>query len=247
MRQDLPAGDRFEAAWRDRFKEFAESRDDDAGIAGWSASGLDARVRRFANVLGGVTAGSLWLDAGCGAGTYSRLLSERGASVVAVDYSPLAVRKARSRGAPGCSWGVCDVTRLPFKSGSFDGALCFGVTQALSTSTGAVRELAAVLRPGGTLWIDGLNGYCLPHLVGRLRRRLLGRPMHLRYERPHSMVRLLKELGLRDVRLHWLPIAPSGWRPLQRLLESAPCRALFRALPIVGLVLSHSFLVEGRK
>lgn len=242
-----PPRDSFQAAWRDRFQEFAEKRDDDAGIAGWSVSGLDARVRRFAGAFERPRTDSLWLDAGCGAGTYSRLLSELGAAVVAVDYSPLAVLKARTREVTSCVWGVCDVTQLPFRRDSFDGVLCFGVTQALSSSVAAVRELAAVLRPGGELWIDGLNSYCLPSVATQLRRWILGRPLHLRYERPRAMVRVLEGVGLRDVKVYWMPIAPGRWRLVQCMLESASCRALFRVLPGLGLLLSHSFLVRATK
>ena len=38
-------GPSFESKWRERFEEFAELRDDDAGIAGWSPSGLETRFR----------------------------------------------------------------------------------------------------------------------------------------------------------------------------------------------------------
>jgi hypothetical protein len=38
-----PEGEQFEVTWRSRFAEFADESDDDAGIAGWSCSGLEAR------------------------------------------------------------------------------------------------------------------------------------------------------------------------------------------------------------
>ena len=68
--------DTFETAWRSRFEEFASIRDDDAGIAGWSPAGLDARMRRFTGLWRPSREGLRWLDAGCGAGTYTRYLFE---------------------------------------------------------------------------------------------------------------------------------------------------------------------------
>ena len=56
----------FEDAWRRRFEEFATLRDDDAGIAGWSVSGLDVRFRHFVRAWQGSHLGKTWLDAGCG-------------------------------------------------------------------------------------------------------------------------------------------------------------------------------------
>ena len=43
----------FEQEWRSRFIEFADLRDDDAGIAGWSTTGLDARFRFFRSLWRG--------------------------------------------------------------------------------------------------------------------------------------------------------------------------------------------------
>src|SRR6185312_7623388 len=67
----LPMVNGFEHSWRKRFGEFAELSDDDAGIAGWSESGLDARFRRFRRLWGERTISGCWIDAGCGAATYS--------------------------------------------------------------------------------------------------------------------------------------------------------------------------------
>ncbi|MDH5552168.1 MAG: hypothetical protein OEX82_02430 [Nitrosomonas sp.] len=37
----------FERAWRKRFEGFATYSEDDAGIAGWSPTGLATRLRQF--------------------------------------------------------------------------------------------------------------------------------------------------------------------------------------------------------
>ena len=237
---------RFEDQWRTRFEEFADLRDDDAGIAGWSTTGLDARVRRFQSLWRSSQAGQ-WLDAGCGAGTYIRILLRHGHKVVAVDYSLPTLRKAVARGLDGAVFSVADVRRLPFASQQFDGILCLGVTQALEESGPAMTELARLLKPGGELWIDALNGWCVIHALGALRRRVLGNAQHLRYESPRRIKKLCLERGLTDVRLHWMPIMPSHSPSLQRTVEARPIAGILDYVPLLGALASHAFIVRATK
>jgi SAM-dependent methyltransferase len=238
----------FEHQWRERFEEFASLRDDDAGIAGWSSTGLEARVRRFRALwIRPGNAGGRWLDAGCGAGTYTRILLDARQDVVGVDYSSVTLRKAATRNLKGASFVAADVRFLPFRAGTFEGALCLGVTQALAESGGAIRSLGATLKPGGDVWLDALNGWCVIHVWGRLRRRMRGKPRHLRYESPWRMKRLLRECGFDDVQLHWMPIAPGGSPALQRVAESPVTTWLLRWIPLAGPLLSHAFILKGTK
>jgi SAM-dependent methyltransferase len=236
----------FEAAWRERFEEFATDHDDDAGIAGWSETGLAARVRRFTGVWQVAERPGTWLDVGCGAGTYLRWLREQGCAVVGVDYSQATLIKTATR-MPGVPLAAADVRALPFRAGQFDGAICFGVTQALSSSEMAIAQLAACVREGGELWIDALNRRCLVHAIGLLRRRAAGQPIHLRYEDPRELATLMRAQGMTDVAIVWMPIVPARWLRLQRLVESASARRLFAAWPWLAAFASHSFIVRGRK
>ena len=240
-------GAQFEDRWRSRFEEFAELSDDDAGIAGWSATGLDARLRRFLSLWKPAAAGGRWLDAGCGAGTYTRVLLRHGLSVFGFDYSLPTIRKAVARNVDATAFTVADIRRIPFRPGSFDGVLCFGVTQALADSRPAVQELALQLRSGGEIWIDGLNVWCVVHAYELLRRNLSGRPIHLRYESPARVKRMLKECGFTDVRLYWMPIVPARSRALQRVIEAGAVDRLLRAMPFLAKLISHAFIVHAIK
>lgn len=237
----------FEAIWRQRFEEFATDHDDDAGIAGWTSSGLDTRMRRFLRLWRRDDSRRRWLDAGCGAGTYSRALRDRGLDVVALDYSLVALVKARARGTAGVSYVSADIRRIPFLPESFDGVLCLGVTQALSDSEAALRELTAQIKPGGEIWVDGLNRWCLIHAWDILKRTLGHRPIHLRYESPAEVERILRSLGLKDVRAHWMPILPPRLQRYQSLVESPAASFLLRAAPFLGLLFCHAFIVYGRR
>lgn len=242
-----PQGPSFEEKWRNRFKDFAGSSDDDAGIAGWSPSGLEARLRAFSRACKHVRPETVWLDAGCGAGTYARWLAAQNLQVWGCDYSFPALVKARSKDSGAINWCASDVNHLPFKAGSFDGALCFGVTQALRDSGRAVMQLSSVVRPGGELWVDGLNAGCLPHVWETLRRRLTGKPIHLRYESPKVLRRLMQCQGLADCTLYWIPILPARWQRYQWLLETSTVIRVLRAAPVLGALLSHAFMIRGVK
>ncbi|NOX91845.1 MAG: class I SAM-dependent methyltransferase [Gammaproteobacteria bacterium] len=237
----------FESRWRDRFTRFAMNHKDDAGIAGWSSTGLAARIRHFKRLWPGDQPQTFWLDVGCGAGTYSRLLASSGLNVLGFDYSLPTIQKARERSGNHIHWAVGDVKQLPIASCSVDGVLCFGVTQALSESREAIIELTSVIKPNGQLWVDGLNAWCLPHIWGRLARALQGKPPHLRYESPRQIKRLFRSAGLLDVRLFWLPILPARLNYFQKLFETAFIYHLFLWLPPLGALLSHSFVVCGRR
>jgi SAM-dependent methyltransferase len=237
----------FERNWKERFEKFAGLRDDDAGIAGWSPTGLEARVRRFRGLWHPADQAGRWLDAGCGAGTYSRILAEGGKSVVAVDYSLPSLRKAAVRSICDISLAVADVRRLPFRDAEFEGVLCFGVTQALAESGDLVQELARQLKPGGELWIDGLNAWCLVHVLEKLNRCISGEADHLRYESAVYLRRILETCGLVEIRLYWMPVAPSRYRRLQALFETAFVDRIFRNVPGIACVLSHAFILAARK
>lgn len=246
MKHELPPD--FEQRWRRRFEEFAGARDDDAGIAGWTPSGLETRLRNFLQHWSGAARGSLWLDIGCGAGTYTRMLAGQGARVIGIDYSLPSLAKAKARSAGlDIQWFAADVNRLPMKPGEVDGVLCFGVLQAISATEPALSAIAATLRPGGWLWVDILNAECIANILEQRRLSRAGKPTHLRYETRRAVREALARAGFDDVRLYWLPILPSRMSRWQWLVETVPARWMWRLLPWLTTRVSHSVLVSARK
>lgn len=239
----------FEKLWRKRFENFAARAEDDAGIAGWSPTGLDARLRRFKGIWNsnGIIGKQLWLDAGCGAGTYSRYIAKQGIDVVGLDYSFPSLQKAQSRGEGSISWCVADINQIPLRRESFDGAICFGVTQALNNSENVVQGLSAVVKPGGFVFIDALNSQCLPHILQQFSRRIHNKPLHLRYERVPNLCNLMKKNDLINVQLYWLPILPGRWYQFQWLVETRLAKWIFHNVPFLGQLLSHAFVLSARR
>ncbi|MCG5494762.1 class I SAM-dependent methyltransferase [Ectothiorhodospira variabilis] len=237
----------FEEVWRRRFTERGRLFDDDAGIAGWTDTGLETRLRHFQRVWPGDEPGARWLDVGCGAGSYTRYLAEQGVAPLGADYSLPSVQKARLRSEAAIEWMVADATRLPLKPGTMDGVMCFGVMQALSGPEQAVTELVAATRPGGQVWIDALNRGCLTTLIKRLLARLRRRPLNLRYDDPQALAALLEQVGAEQVRVYWIPILPGRLSRFQPWVESGVVHGLLQRLPWLGALLSHAFLVSARK
>jgi SAM-dependent methyltransferase len=245
--RESPIPDDFRARWKARFEHRATVFDDDAGIAGWTKSGLEARFRSFRRSWSSDGTAALWLDIGCGAGTYTRFLHQEGLRVIGMDYSIPTLRKARARSPSEMRWVAADVTRLPVRAGTIDGVLCFGVLQAIPASRPALEAIAEALKPAGALWIDFLNARFIPSRLEIRRWRKAGKSPHLRYETAQDLVAALRECGYDVIAVHWIPILPSALQWLQPLAACRPVRWLLRHAPRLAESASHSILVEARR
>jgi len=105
-------------------------------------------------VEGGALEPGRALDLGCGTGTNCIYLARHGWEVVGVDFSVVAIRRARRkarRAGVECRFYVADVTDLGFLSGPFDLALDIGCLHGVSPE-GRRRyaaSLVRLVRPGG--------------------------------------------------------------------------------------------------
>lgn len=113
----------------------------------------------------GLESGDKILDLGCGFGRHAFEAARRGANVVALDAGrdevegvaatfqamveagELDAKTVRAAAVQG------DALALPFADGTFDRVLCSEVLEHIPNDIGAMRELARVLRPGGTMAI----------------------------------------------------------------------------------------------
>ena len=92
-------------------------------------------------------AGALVADVACGDGATLSLLARAGLLAVGVDVEPPAVAMAR-RHAPAV---VGDAHALPLAGGAYDAVLVECAVSTFSDASGALAEVARVLRPGGQL------------------------------------------------------------------------------------------------
>ena len=98
------------------------------------------------------------LDAACGEGYGSALLSRSAATVTGVDVGADAVAHARARyRAPGLSFVQASVTALPLPDASVDVVVSFETIEHLEPQRAMLAEFRRVLAPGGVLVISSPN------------------------------------------------------------------------------------------
>ena len=104
----------------------------------------------------GAAPGQDVLDVACGTGIVAREVADRVAGrgrVVGLDLNEAMLTVAR-RIRPEIEWVQGDAAELPFASGSFDVALCQSGLMFMPDRAAALRELARVIRPDGTVGVQ---------------------------------------------------------------------------------------------
>ncbi|HKC63003.1 MAG TPA: class I SAM-dependent methyltransferase [Pyrinomonadaceae bacterium] len=97
------------------------------------------------------------LDVGCGAGNFTRLLTDRAERIVALDLSPEMIRLARGQSAEHkkIEYVLGDFMLLNFPVESFDCVVSLATLHHLPLSD-ALRKMKDALAPGGVLVIQDL-------------------------------------------------------------------------------------------
>ena len=162
----------------------------------------------------GAKQGDLVLDMGCGAGRHAFETVRRGCRIVALDQSLEELVDVRNTFAAMIEAGELhdhvqgqpvsdDALELPFADETFDRIICSEVLEHIPDDQTAIRELARVLRPGGSIavtvpaWVAEkicwkLNDeYYAPKAVGG----------HVRIYRRSQLRSKIREVGL----------LPCGW------------------------------------
>jgi protein-L-isoaspartate O-methyltransferase len=134
---------------------------------------LHDQARALAGLLHDDTAyprGSWVLEAGCGVGAQTAILSARSplASFTSVDISAESIGAARELlagvGADNVTLAVADVLALPFDDDSFDHVFCCFLLEHLPDPMRALLSLRRVVRDGGSITaIEGDHGSSFFH------------------------------------------------------------------------------------
>ena len=123
----------------------------------------DYDTRRRLETLAGaflpddIIVGKTVLDVGSGLGFFSERLVERGAIVTACDLGPTLVERTRARA--GCRAVMADALRLEetFGRNQFDVVISSECIEHTPDPAQAIRQMMAVLRPGGYLSLSTPN------------------------------------------------------------------------------------------
>ncbi|MCI0410118.1 MAG: methyltransferase domain-containing protein [Acidobacteria bacterium] len=158
------------------------------------------------------------LDAGCGRGTLTEVLSDHAAEVVGIDLSDgVRVAASRTRGKAGVSILRGDILNLPLAEESFDGIFSTGVLHHTRDCKAAFLTLAQRLRPGGILgiWVYSAYSTYRNKASDFLRRFTIRMPPRLLYLLCHLAIPLyyLQKIPVLGVPFRVIPIAGEGpWR-----------------------------------
>jgi len=99
-----------------------------------------------------VTAGTRYLDVGCGAGMAAQTAAARGAQVSGLDAAEALLEVARRRSPQG-DFRRGDLEELPFDDDSFDVVTGFNAFQYAGNPAVALAEARRVTKPSGTVVI----------------------------------------------------------------------------------------------
>jgi SAM-dependent methyltransferase len=161
-----------------------------------SHTGLTISRDRLTRIAGGsldVFQGRKTLEAGCGAGRFTELMLEAGASVFAVDLS-----SAVDANFQNCSKferyfvAQADITNIPVAKEQFDIVVCIGVIQHTPDPEATMQALCSHVKPGGMLLIDHYShDYPVTPSRRRVRSFLLGRSEEYSMRFVQGLVKLL--------------------------------------------------------
>lgn len=161
-----------------------------------SYTGLTISRDRLARIAGGsldVFKEKKTLEAGCGAGRFTEIMLESGASVFAVDLS-----NAVDANYLNCSRfdhyyvAQADIMNLPVKPEQFEMVVCIGVIQHTPDPEATIRVLCSHVKPGGLLLMDHYTyGYPATPVRRWARTFLLGKDEEYSMRSVQRLVKLL--------------------------------------------------------
>ncbi|KFN45369.1 bifunctional 2-polyprenyl-6-hydroxyphenol methylase/3-demethylubiquinol 3-O-methyltransferase UbiG [Arenimonas metalli] len=180
---------------------------------------------RLGYVRDGVAlAGARVLDVGCGAGLLSEALAREGAKVTALDLAPELIDVARLHlleSGLQVDYRLQSVESLAAEQpASFDAITCMEMLEHVPDPAAVVRACAALLRPGGRLFLSTLNrtpaAFAVAIVGAEYVARLLPKGTHdyKQFIRPSELAAWLRAAGLQaeDVSgLAYDPIRRKAW------------------------------------
>jgi ubiquinone/menaquinone biosynthesis C-methylase UbiE len=199
---------------------------------------LDRKFARICELVRAQLPREAFLDAGCGDGRYlAALHAELPGRVAGVDISERILETAQAR-VPHAELRQANVESLPFANDEFDLVLSSQVIEHVVDARAGMRELARVLRGGGTLVLSTDNARNLVTRALNAPRTLAVRALRLRGKRgriespataftPASLRALVEAAGLRvdhveTFRFHLM--WPLDRPPLVRALNALDAR-----------------------
>lgn len=145
------------------------------------------------------------LDVGCGSGSFLKLVLQKGAKVVGLDYSTKTLDLAREnlKSFPESNYQLiqADARTLPFEDKSFDWVLAIGLLDYLNETSAVLKEISRCLKTGGQAIITAPKKYSpfffLRGTIGSLiRAKILNIPPIIKWFDKNELLQLFKDNNL---------------------------------------------------
>ncbi len=160
------------------------------------------------------------LDVGCGEGRFCRMLRNRGIAAIGIDPTEALIDHARQQDPRG-DYRIGRAEGLDFPDRHFDLVVSYLTLVDIPDIARAIREMARVLRPGGTLLIANLNSFNTAGMPGGWNRAPDGAQVF-------AIDHYLQERAI------WV-----GWRGIRIQNWHRPLSTYMGLLLAQGLVLKH--------
>lgn len=209
--QEIARFDSLASRWWDPDGESRPLHDLNPVRTAYIAARLDLRGARVA-------------DVGCGGGLLSESLAAAGARVTGIDMGEKVIDIARlhlHESGLGVDYRVQSSAELAAaEPAGFDAVCCMELIEHVPDPAALVHDLAAMLKPGGQLFMSTLNrtpaSFGAAILGAEYVMRMLPRGTHhyAQFLKPSELGRLLRDAGveLEDVRgLGYNPLSRKAW------------------------------------
>ncbi len=171
-------------------------------------------ARLFANSLGfeendsfltTILEGKSFLDAGCGVGRYTLQALRYGATVIAIDLSPVGceVTYRHTRANPLCLVIQGDLLHPPFAPETFDWVYAVGVLHHTADVHCAFNHMCRLARPGGRMVVGVYWKYKRYRFYEKMRKVTIHLPPRLLYWMIQGLIPLSYLPGLGDFFYPW--------------------------------------------
>ena len=133
-------------------------------------------VRDKAYSVAGVKKGRIAADVGAGSGFITEGLISKGLKVIAVDQSEAMLAEMRKKfsGAEGIDYRLGKAEKLPIPDETVDYAFANMYIHHVESPQKAIKEMARILKPGGTLVITDMDEHEFEFLKEEQHDRWLG-------------------------------------------------------------------------